>query len=127
MSNIIAGYFNKSVNYKTIESQLENAGFSSSDYIIYLDDNANTYLASVKIADETKAEKAKEIFTKNSSSPFSFSNIDDAISYQQLKTLIDEKAKLEIKEVPGITALTADEGIDDQPTFGDNDQKTWSE
>jgi virulence-associated protein VapD len=63
MSNIITGLFNNQRDYKKLETDLENSGFSNSDYIVYLNEDVNAnYMASVVIKTDSDAEKAQTGF-----------------------------------------------------------------
>ncbi|GEM_PF-1389588 len=119
MTNIIAGYFSKKDDYKKLESDLNKAGFDNKDFTVFLSDETDTYLTSVNIKDEAEAKSVKEVFgLHHVSASYFFENLESP-SFEVLKKMIEERAKTEVSNAPGINADTSDsEGIDDEVTFG---------
>ncbi|AJW62137.1 hypothetical protein OZ664_06100 [Elizabethkingia sp. HX WHF] len=115
MSNIITGLFNNQRDYKKLETDLENSGFSNSDYIVYLNEDVNAnYMASVVIKTDSEAEKAKLVFDQNNVlKVYWFENmtIDDAKSYENLKKEIDVRNKYQIHSFPDLKFKSSSEGM----------------
>ena len=63
MSHILAGVFGHHSDYKKLESDLENSGFGTSDYIVYLNDGSGNsqYLASVTVNDLNQIDLARKL------------------------------------------------------------------
>ncbi|MCW3162795.1 hypothetical protein [Chryseobacterium oryctis] len=116
MSNILAGLFEHRSDYKKLETDLENSGFQSSDYIIYIQNNDSSphYLASVSATNNEKIDSVKNIFSQNSALKiFLFENMSfEQTSYQQLKNYIDARSKAEIQNSPDLKIKVSNIGID---------------
>ncbi|MCS3531984.1 hypothetical protein [Chryseobacterium sp. JUb7] len=116
MSNILAGLFEHHSDYKQLETDLENSGFKSSDYIVYLNDsNHNSqYLASVAVKDHEQAENVRRIFNQNIAlKTFLFENMSlEQTHYQKLKDLIHARNRADIHNSPGVKIKSSNSGID---------------
>lgn len=116
MSNILAGLFEHHSDYKKLEADLENIGFDSSDYIVYLDEHHTNaqYLASVSVKDNDQADSAKNIFSQNSAlKTYLFENMSlEQAHYQKLKSYIDARSKAEIHNSPDVRIKGSSNGMD---------------
>lgn len=121
MSNILAGLFEHHSDYKKLETDLENSGFPSSDYIVYLDDtpHRSQYLASVAVKDTSQANIAKDIFSQNAvHKTYLFENMSiDQADYTHLKGYIDARNKAEIHNSPSVKIKASSSGIDSEVKF----------
>lgn len=118
MANIVAGYFDKSIDRKKVEDAIENNGFSESEYIVYVNDNAESYLVSIFTDSEDKKNKANSIFKElQSSRSYEFTDVAQNLSYEDLKKLIEIKAKSQVQSFSGISDKGASEGMNDEVAF----------
>lgn len=121
MSNILAGLFEHHSDYKKLENDLENSGFPSSDYIIYLSSDPNNaqYLASVAVKDNTQADSARSIFTQNTViKTYLFENMSiDQANYDTIKKYIDARNRAEIHNSPDIKIKTSSDGMNSEVKF----------
>ncbi|MET3037118.1 hypothetical protein ABXT08_13490 [Chryseobacterium sp. NRRL B-14859] len=121
MSNILAGLFEHSSDYKKLEDNLENSGFQNSDYIIYInnENHGNQFLASVAVKDSSQAEIARSIFTQNEVlKTYLFENMSiDQASYDTLKKYIDARNRAEIHNSPDIKIKTSSDGMNSEVKF----------
>jgi hypothetical protein len=121
MSNILAGLFEHHSDYKKLETDLENSGFPSSDYIVYLNDTPHhsQYLASVAVKDTSQATLAKDIFSQNAvHKTYLFENMSiDQADYAHLKGYIDARNKAEIHNSPAVKIKGSSSGIDSEVKF----------
>ncbi len=118
MSNIVAGYFNKENDYKKVESDLQGAGFSSSDYTVFLNNDADRYLVSVETHDDVAIENTEAIFQNNGATNYYLFEGLSKPSFEDLKTQIEERAKTEIFEAPDVDVNSSSDGIDSEVNFG---------
>lgn len=118
MAHILTGLFENKSDYKKLESDLENAGFTDAQYIVYLTENHTDaqYMASVEIADIEKEDMVKNIFANNFGvKTYFFNNMGiDQASYLQIKKLIEARSKVEIHNSPEIKHKIPHEGIDSE-------------
>lgn len=118
MSNILAGLFQHHSDYKKLESDLENSGIPSSDYIIYLSSETSNaqYLASVAVKDNSQADSVRSIFTLNAViKTYLFENMSiDEANYDTIKKYIDARNRAEIHNSPDIRIKTSTEGINSE-------------
>ncbi|SKB74878.1 MULTISPECIES: hypothetical protein [Soonwooa] len=121
MASIITGLFNNHSNYKTLESDLENAGIDGSQYIVYLNNSSDEHFsASVQVRDDAHADSVSEIFNKNDvNKTYLFNNmtIQEASNYEDLKKRIEVLAAAQIPNTPDINIKETDSGIDSQVKF----------
>ncbi|MDR6513886.1 hypothetical protein [Chryseobacterium camelliae] len=121
MSNIVAGLFAPNSDYKKLESDLEDSGFGSSDYIVYLDDQhmQSQYMASVAVQDLEQAENAKYIFSRNEAiKTYTFENMNiEQAHYHTIKGYIDARNKAEIHNSPDIKIKGTSHGMDSEVKF----------
>ncbi len=119
MSNTVAGYFNKQNDYKKIESDLEGAGFSRTDYTVFLNEDSDRYLVSVLVKDDVEIDNVKAIFKNNGvTNDYFFEGLSKP-AYEDLKNLIEERAKAEIANTPELNIKTTSDGIDSEVNFGE--------
>lgn len=124
MSNIIAGLFNQNVEYKVLEADLENAGFSSQDYLIYINDDNDRdhFMASVEVNNENAKNAVDEIFAQNdvtNSYEIENWNIQDAKNYDALREHINVISRTEIKEAAPVDIKSTGDGLDTEVKFGE--------
>ncbi|WP_336960037.1 hypothetical protein [Chryseobacterium contaminans] len=122
MSNILAGLFEHHSDYKKLESDLENSGIPSSDYIVYLNSEAGNdsqYLASVAVKDSSQADSARSIFMQNAViKTYLFENMSiDQANYDTIKKYIDARNRAEIHNSPDIKIKTASDGMNSEVKF----------
>jgi len=121
MSNILAGLFEHRSDYKKLEADLENSGFPSSDYIVYLNDavDHSQYMVSVAIKDSDQAHIAKEIFTQHTAhKTYLFENMSlEQADYAHLKGYIDARNKAEIHNSPEVRIKASSSGMDSEVKF----------
>ena len=121
MSNILAGLFEHHSDYKKLEADLENSGFQSSDYIVYLNDSVHhsQYLVSVAIKDSNQNDIAKDIFTQNAvHKTYLFENMSlEQADYAHLKGYIDARNKAEIHNSPEVRIKASSTGMDSEVKF----------
>lgn len=143
MASIITGLFHSQSQARKISDDLEQAGFASEDYIIYLHDKpvakeVKTSIWQSFFRDHTKLEddslvvsvrvrtpecelKTNEIFVANHviRSHF-FENIRfrDAMSLQFLKRIVSLRAKSQIASVPEVRHHGQSGGMNAEVTFG---------
>lgn len=118
MSNILAGLFEHHSDYKKLESDLENSGIPNSDYIVYLNSEANSpqYLASVAVKDANQTDSVRNIFTQNAViKTYLFENMSiDQANYDTIKKYIDARNRAEIHNSPDIRIKTSTDGINSE-------------
>ncbi|BAP30892.1 uncharacterized protein CHSO_1855 [Chryseobacterium sp. StRB126] len=118
MSNILAGLFEHHSDYKKLESDLENSGIPSSDYIVYLNSEASNaqYLASVAVKDSGQTDIARSIFAQNAViKTYLFENMSiDQANYDTIKSYIDARNRAEIHNSPDIKIKMASDGINSE-------------
>ncbi|MCS4301952.1 MULTISPECIES: hypothetical protein [Chryseobacterium] len=118
MSNILAGLFEHHSDYKKLESDLENSGIPSSDYIIYLSSETTNaqYLASVAVKDSSQTDNVRSIFTQHAViKTYLFENMSiDQANYDTIKKYIDARNRAEIHNSPDIRIKTSTEGINSE-------------
>lgn len=124
MSNIIAGLFNQNVEYKVLEADLENAGFSSQDYLIYINDDNDRdhFMASVEVNNENAKNAVDGIFAQNdvtNSYEIENWNIQDAKNYDALREHINVISRTEIKEAAPVDIKSTGDGLDTEVKFGE--------
>lgn len=124
MSNIIAGLFNQNVEYKVLEADLENAGFSSQDYLIYINDDNDKdhFMASVEVNNENAKNAVDGIFAQNdvtNSYEIENWNIQDAKNYDALREHINVISRTEIKEAAPVDIKSTGDGLDTEVKFGE--------
>ena len=122
MSNIIAGLFNQNVEYKVLEADLENAGFSSQDYLIYINDDNDHFMASVEVNNENAKNAVDGIFAQNdvtNSYEIENWNIQDAKNYDALREHINVISRTEIKEAAPVDIKSTGDGLDTEVKFGE--------
>lgn len=121
MSNILAGLFGQHSDYKRLEQELEDSGFSDSEYIVYLteDHHNSQYLASVEIKDNDLADNVRQIFGKNhAQKTYLFENMSiEQASYSNLRKYIDARSKAEIHDSPNVKIKQQHNGIDSEVKF----------
>jgi lipid II:glycine glycyltransferase (peptidoglycan interpeptide bridge formation enzyme) len=121
MSNILAGLFEHHSDYKKLEDDLENSGFQNSDYIIYLnsENHSTQYLASVAVKDDSQADIARSVFTKNEVlKTYLFENMSiEQANYDTVKKYIDARNRAEIHNSPDIKIRTASDGMNSEVKF----------
>lgn len=121
MSNILAGLFEHHSDYKKLEADLENSGFTSSDYIVYLNDSLHhsQYLVSVAVQDNHQANIAKDIFTQHTvHKTYLFENMSiEQADYAHLKGYIDARNKAEIHNCPEVRIKASSTGMDSEVKF----------
>ncbi len=122
MSNILAGLFEHHSDYKKLEADLENSGFQSSDYIVYLNDavdHHSKYLVSVAVKDSTQTNLAKDVFAQHTvHKTYLFENMSiEQTDYAHLKGYIDARNKAEIHNSPGVRIKASSTGIDSEVKF----------
>ncbi|QCX53782.1 hypothetical protein [Elizabethkingia sp. JS20170427COW] len=118
MPGIFVGIFKFQTDHKILGELLEQSGFANDDYIVYLnrDETHTYYMTSVKISNDQQLELAKGIFENQSvAKTYFFENMKWVhAKYEYLKKEIDIRAKLEIKESPGINIKGSTEGMDSE-------------
>lgn len=121
MSNILAGLFEHHSDYKKLEADLENSGFPSSDYIVYLNDTPHhsQYLVSVAVKDTSQTDIATDVFTRNAvHKTYLFENMSiEQADYVHLKGYIDARNKAEIHNSPEVRIKASSTGIDSEVKF----------
>lgn len=121
MSNILAGLFGHHSDYKKIEANLENSGFTDSEYIVYLHDDElhSQYLISVAVKDYHQTDNASSIFSRNNVlKTYLFENIEiEQANYMNIKKFIDARNKAEIHDSPDIRIKTSTAGMDSEVKF----------
>lgn len=145
MASIITGLFKSQSQAKKISDDLENAGFSETNFIVYLHENHipkevkthvwqsffkdNTKLdneslvVSVKVKAQDSHEKIKHIFNENDAIHQNYiENIKfkDAKSLQYLKRVVSLRAKSLIYSTPKIKHRGQNNGINSEVFFGKN-------
>ena len=145
MASIITGLFKSQSQAKKISDDLENAGFSETNFIVYLHENHipkevkthvwqsffkdNTKLdneslvVSVKVKAQDSQEKIKHIFNENDAIHQNYiENIKfkDAKSLQYLKRVVSLRAKSLIYSTPKIKHRGQNNGINSEVFFGKN-------
>ncbi|MBC7555961.1 MAG: hypothetical protein H7195_03255 [Chryseobacterium sp.] len=143
MASIITGLFKSQSQAKKISDDLENAGFSETNFIVYLHENHipkevkthvwqsffkdNTKLdneslvVSVKVKAQDSQEKIKHIFNENDAIHQNYiENIKfkDAKSLQYLKRVVSLRAKSLIYSTPKIKHRSQNNGINSEVIFG---------
>lgn len=120
MSDIIAGYFANEKDHKQLAHALQNAGFSHNNFTVYLDDDSERYLAVVQVRDAEEKDHAEKVFKNNhSTSVYHFENISGTLSYPDIKSLIESRAKVEVPDTPDLDIKTSSDGIDSEVKFGE--------
>lgn len=143
MASIIAGLFRSQSQSKKISEDLENAGFNTSEYIIYrheepISKEEKTWLwqfffkddtrledeslaVSVKVDEPHLKEKALEVFYGNQVIHYNyFENIKfrDAMSLDYLKRIASIRAKSQISPSPEIRQHGQHLGMNSEVLFG---------
>lgn len=119
MANIVAGYFTEAQNHNDLEYDLESAGFSDEDYTVYLNEGSPNYLVSVITNYEVERDNAQVIFNEHhANKTYFFENLDRNISYNDLKKLIEIKAKTQIQDAPNLKQKDTSTGMNDEIIFG---------
>lgn len=143
MSSIITGLFKSQNQSHAIATDLENAGFQDSDFIVYLHDKQITkevktsicqslfkekreleddsLVVSVKVKDAHQIENAKEVFLKNNSihqNYFENVKFSDTMSLQYLKRMVSLRARSEIFSPLKINQRDPSAGINSEVVFG---------
>ncbi|MEJ5051569.1 hypothetical protein WH221_17205 [Chryseobacterium culicis] len=121
MSHILAGVFGHHSDYKKLESDLENSGFGTSDYIVYLNDGSGNsqYLASVTVNDLNQIDLARNVFVQNAAlKSYLFENMKiHETNYDTIKKYIDARNRAEIHSSPDIKIKTSSDGMNSEVKF----------
>lgn len=120
MSDIIAGYFANEKEHKHLSHLLQNAGFAHDNFILFIDENSDRYLAAVKVRDDEEKAKAEQVFSENGSSDvYFFKALPDNVTYPEIKSLIESRAKADITDTPDVDIKTGSDGISSEVKFGE--------
>lgn len=121
MASIYTGLFSISHEHKKLERDLEDSGFSDSDYVVFLNNNGTSqYVASVSVKDQSQTQLASKIFERNrATKTFLFNDAEhkDLYSYPTIKNWMDARSKAEIQETPSLRIKTSSSGIDSEVKF----------
>lgn len=115
MTNIFVGFFDSSINRAELEREIETNGFTTNDYIVYVNEGAANYLVSTSLHSDTQKEEIEKIYSKHQvGKTFYFTRVSENLSYQDLKSMIEVNAKSQIEDFKPISPKEMSEGIDDQ-------------
>ncbi|WP_124642441.1 MULTISPECIES: hypothetical protein [Amniculibacterium] len=118
MKNLVAGCFNISHDYKHLESSLLDSGISNEDFTIYLNNENEHYLASVKVNNEAEKLAIHEIFNSHKVvNTYYFEDLPEDYSYENLKELIGRIAHSKISEAQELIIKKSTEGMNDEVAF----------
>ena len=143
MASIITGLFQSQSQSKKIAQDLEKAGFSNSDYIMYLHEEPvsphvktslwqlffnddiiledESLAITVKVNEQELKEKAVQVFTENKVIHYNYiENIKfrDAMSLDYLKRIASLRAKSQIFSPPEIKHHGQHGGMNSEVLFG---------